>query len=612
MILSLGFDTIVDPVVPLPQIAGAINGIFVSFSGFTQQAFGSTTVVTTYTASGGGGGGIPGPANTPVAVKIYIAGTDRTSCVTIPLRRSWQLGSICTFNFQIQSALAGSYRPAEWDSVIVMLGAYRFFSGVVDNYEEEWHGGGAYYQITVNCVGWSALLERRYAGIDITDTTGATTSPIPPTPSGVPDLGPWSPGQQSGFWHGTPYILGLSNPPAPQAPSTLAQLLAYIQLLLTDAGITFALNGNDGNLTEQTFNWLSIAQILRQLEPQFDILFLMDMYKTIQVLNLTDGTGAAPVSILDSNGPGTAAGSVPTWQNMRIQRGGMYRNRQGERTSQQLNSVTSTTDPNGIITNESSRLSYVAWADDSTAQNALGFVVETIDDAKDIQDKSVLDAMATADLAQGSQTLVKVVIDTTLNTFQPGQVLTINTTIPPLSTDLLIEQIDSESSGPLTDGTLLMRHVLQASNSRFRRGAGLAYQQRLNQAATVPGIPLTGWGYAMMQAETITGLTNPGLVAGLDPKEYIAVRKGIGQWCAWNCQTAPANDVQLDLLANGVSIFATGRKPVIRAGNTFMINTDYAFVADPLKVPAGATLQQDIITTDTSFRDGVFTIMFAG
>jgi hypothetical protein len=604
VILPIGFDTIGQPVTPLQSGAQA-QGLSISLQGFSPQAFGTALGVNTYSPSGSGGGNQTGPPNTPIAVKVYIAGVDRTAYVTVPLRRSWQLGSICTATFLIDSSLAGSYRPDEWDSVVIVLGTYLFFNGVVDNYSELWRYGGSDYRITVNCLGWAALLDRRYLGIDIVDATGATTAPIP-----APVPFTREPGDISAYWYAQPLAFGAL---LPQQPKTLSQLLAFIQSFLADAGITFQMApGTDGPLSEQTFNWLSISQILHSLESQFGILFMIDMYKTIQVIDLNNGRGPAPAQILDSNGSGTSAGAVPLWQQMEIQRGGMYRNRQGERTSQQLNSSYQVTDPNGIITDHSSRLSYVAWADDPTEEARIGFVVETIDDAKDVQDKSVLDAMATADLTQGAKTLIKTVINATLPSFEPGQVLTINTSVPPIAEDLLIEQVDSESAGPLSDGSLLMRNVVQANNSRFRRGAGLAYQQNLHQAATVPAIPLTSWGVFFYQAETIDGITNPGLVSGLKALTPTAPRKGVASFCQWVCAVAPANDVNVDILADGVSIFASGRIPIIRAGQIFMENTDYAFAADPLKIPPGTNFQQNVLTDDADFRDGYLQVMFAG
>ncbi len=525
-----------------PSVAG--HGFVLSALGINQQAFGLPVLVSPHDA-----------------IRVYIHGVDRTSWVTSgTLKRSWQIGSICTASFQLDSSNAGSYRPNEIDSVVIMLGSYKFFGGWVDNYQEMYYPGSGQYQIIVNCVSYAGGLEKIFVGMDINVDSGS-----------------------------------------------LGQLMSYISLTLLDWGIGTVVDpGSLGyNPGPQVFNYPPVSQMLQTICQQTGLSYLVDQWQTLRLFIPDFGYTVAPFQITDSN--------RSDWQQITIQRGGMYRNVQGARGTQQTTLADTSPAVIGYTSGASNRLSVIAYAEDAGEIAAVGRRFTVIQDIKTAQTFEQLQTSANVLLGQGDKHIVKAKVECTRNGLEPGQLLTINTSIPPFSEDLLIEQVDSTAEGGLVNGEVFFRHVVQASNSTFRRGAGIQWMNNLSNAAYNPPLDRTTYTVNFTLAETIEGITNPGLSTGVKPAQVKAPKLGVARDVTVVFTTPPATTAcTFDVTLNGVSIFSPGHIPAVDPTNTEMTAGSYTFASTPVNISEGDIFQLEVVTADPTAMDGILSLTVYG
>ncbi len=528
--------------------------------GFTRQAFGDPSVaghgfVLSTLGISNRAFGTPSLVNPADPINIYIAGVDRTDWVTDgTLKRSWQLGSICTASFQLDSSNAGAYRPNEIDEVVVMIGTYRFFTGWVDNYDERYYPGNGQFTVTVNCMGYQAALDKHFVGIDVNFS-----------------------------WAGLGFIF------------------QYICQSLSDFQISWGgMSATASYITvpPQAFNYPPASQIIQDLCKQFGLAYIVDQYKTLRVFFPDIGTGFAPFSITDAN--------ITDWQQMTITRGGLYRNVQGVRNTQQQLADNSAPAVPGWSATPSTRLSQIATASDGGEIAAVGGKqFQAMEDVRDQQSFSVMQATAGVLLAEGVKHLIKASIELTKMGLEPGQMLPINTTTPPLNEVLLIEQVDSTAVGGMTNGEIFFRHVVKASNSTFRRAAGIQWMNNLINRTNNPPLDRVTYTIVFTLAETIDGIVNPGLSTGVKPSTVNAVKVGVARGVSMNFDTPPTlNECEFDVLQNGVSIFAPGQTPKIGIGQTNLTPASWNFASSPLVVNDGDSFQIEVITADATAMDG--------
>jgi hypothetical protein len=525
-----------------PSVAG--HGFVLAALGINQQAFGTPAIV-----------------NPASPINVFIHGADKTAWVTSgTLKRSWQVGSICTASFQLDSSNAGSYRPNEIDSVVIMLGTYRFFSGWVDNTQEMYYPGSGQFQIVVNCVSYAAGLEKIFIGMDINVDSGS-----------------------------------------------LGQLISYIRIYLLQWGITITVDPSaDGyNPGPQVFNYPPVSQMLQSICQQTGLMYLVDQWQTLRLFLPDFGYAVAPFQITDSN--------KTEWQQLTIQKGGMYRNVQGARGTQQTTLADTSPAVPGYTSGSSNRLSYIAFAEDPAEIAAVGRRFTVVQDIKTAPNVGVLQTTADILLGEGSKHIIKAKIECTRNGLEPGQLLTINTSIPPFSEDLLIEQVDSTAEGGLVGGEVFFRHVVSASNSTFRRGAGIQWMNNLWNAAYNPPLDRTTYTVNFTLAETIEGIANPGLTTGVKPAQVKAPKLGIARDVTVIFTTPPATTAcTFDVTQNGVSIFAPGHVPTVDPTNAEMTAGSYTFAATPVTISEGDVFQLEVVTADSTAMDGILSLTVYG
>lgn len=518
-----------------PSVAG--HGFVLDALGINQRAFGTPTLV-----------------NLADPINVYIAGVDRTAWVTDgTLKRSWQLGSICTASFQLDSSNAGGYRPNEIDTVVIQIGTYRFFSGWVDNYEEFYYPGAFEYKITVNCQGFQAALDKTFVGIDVNFSFAG-----------------------------------------------LGFLLQYVCSAMASFGITWGgLPAIPAYITvpPQTFNYPPASQIVQDICKQFGLAYIVDQYRTLRAFFPDTGTGPAPFSITDGN--------TTEWQQITITRGGLYRNVQGVRNTQQQLADDSAPAVPGWASTGSTRLSQLAVEEDGTEIAAVGGKrFQAMEDVRDQQSYPVMQDTARVLLAEGVKHLIKASIECTRIGLEPGQLLTINTTTPPMVENLLIEQVDSQAVGGMVGSEIFFRHVVKASNSTFRRAAGIQWMQNLVNRTNNPPIDRITYSIVFTYAETIEGITNPGLTTGVKAAIVQAPKTGVGRGIIMTVNTpATTTPCVFDVLQNGVSIFAPGHLPTLDVGATNLGGGVWQFATNPLLVTQGDNFTTEVIAADPTAMD---------
>lgn len=508
---------------------------------------------------------------------VFINGVDRSAWVGLPIRREAEVGARVTCTFSLNDAQQAFFSFAKFQEVVVYCGSYRFFGGIIEQYEETTYMGthaGDVHQYTVKCIDFGALLDRRYIA--------------------------------------THYEIGTGG---------LINIIMYdiVSKYLADLGITW---GGSGGVTGPlinpiTFNWVTAAEVCRILCTQANLDFAVDAYKVLQFMPKSGGTLTAPFSITDGN---------RKWINFAISRDSTYWNYVIVRNSQDFWAIwTDTYTGNGtqvifptryalkqkpevfvngirqtvtdvgayshpydwiwsqtsIYQNPThaaltggdtleikyqSDISQVAIAQD-TAEIAAHGRYDHLLDIKDIVDRTTLQAIADGELAKGLQTVVSVNLETNQIGIEPGQLLTVNTTWPVLNTTILVDSMSSELIGAgnayddLSGNYQEFRHSIRGSNAQLeRRTSGTQLFQQLLQSANQPRDRVQyeiGWTLA----ETIPGLTNPGLQAGIETVQRTAKSDGV----ALVCRLQFKNTQQL----SGITISSTNSLQITNSSMPF-------------------------------------------
>ncbi len=213
--------------------------------------------------------------------------------------------------------------------------------------------------------------------------------------------------------------------------------------------------------------------------------------------------------------------------------------------------------------------------------------------------------------------------------FEPGQFLTVTTTLPLLNEVLMIEQVDSNLQGPFKDqspfiagsGPIRFQHTLKASNTDMHsRQAGYQVFDNM-QRALLPPIDRNSYSPSWTVAESIPGFTNPGVATTDVFAPIAALRPGIVGWVTVSFATPPATtDLIFDILLGGTSIF-----PAVPGGITYPVGTvgpvlTYTFannpepVAGPTKAGTGTVDEFTIVVLqgDAAAADGLIAITVYG
>jgi hypothetical protein len=257
-----------------------------------------------------------------------------------------------------------------------------------------------------------------------------------------------------------------------------------------------------------------------------------------------------------------------------------------------------------------SPLPYVAIAEDTASIADVG-LLEAIVEGREIHDKAQLQEIADGALARGMEEAVEVEVETRVDGFEPGQLVTISTTQPLASGTFLIESVSSRE---------VQRehfvHTIKASDRQFQRSTaqhkffgdlierGRLSIDRVSQLIT--------FGVAV----TIQGITNPGLTVGPKKAIKIAQRKGILGWATLRWKSVDdgaviASAISIDVFRNGTSIFVGGVKMAYPAGQTGTVR-EWRFASDPFEVAEFDVFTMEVLAADAAAKDGTLELVILG
>lgn len=553
-------------------------------------------------------------------ITVFIDGVDRTAQVGIGVTRSMQIGggskATCTFKL-VQQPVA--FRPIQGGNVVIYhRNGYRWFAGVVDSTSEfDYTGSSALNEITVNCVDYGALCDRRIVGREYQPFEG-------------------------------------------QIASILFHNVAEEFLDVFD--ITYVYTGDPGvALGDQVYNWITATQVFNGICEASGWEWRVDFYRELLLFPASTGYLAAPFGLAENDG---------NWRQMTVTRdSSKYRNRVGVRNSASAQPLWSDTfhgdgskrvfqtmsplsakpiiringvpqvvvdfaditvrpydwywlEPTSVVQNLAhavltsgdamtvtypSSLSYVAWAQDDAEITANG-LFEGIEEVKDVATIDALQAIADALLVRRKVRPITANFETDVDGLEPGMGIPIN--VPRLAIDdtLMITQVSSEEQGKS-----FFRHRVRAVNSANQAVSNeMAFLQALIARSAQPKDRVRQ-NMRITLAETIEGIDNPGLTTGLKNAVIAAPDDGylsqvtlFFQSSVGSPITLTSSDVVIDVLQDGVSVFGS-TKMVWPAGAT-ALQTQFQFSAQPLPVVKGDLFTVQVLSADTNAKDGILNI----
>ena len=551
-----------------------------------------------------------------VLVNSYIAARS--------IRRNLTIGGAsrgtCQFTWLNTAATISSARPTVDDEVVIYEGATRFFGGTVESASERFCNGKPIMWVDVRCTDYGIVLDRRVIGKFYTLFMGGTTQ------------------------------------------VTISDIVTRF---LAGTGISFDWPGTpDAYLGEQLFNYCTVAEAIQQIADKADADWSVDQYGVLRMFDKAAGTGAAPYTISDNDGNFDAL----TVTRSRAKR----RNRQGVRNSRSnvalwtdtytalagdtsvettysqevrpyvtLNGTSQTVVESseiggtpydfyyvsygiGVFRNQArplgagdvvvvmypGKLPPVFWAEDA-ADIALHGRWEAVEEVKDITDPDAMQSIADGLLARGLEVPISVELQSRRAGWMPGKVVTVNTTQPLVSASLLIESVDSQEG----EDNKFFRHTIRASNQQLQRtDRADNFVAKLIERGKQP-IDRVTYKIGFTLAETIEGLTNPGLSVGVKPCIRVADKAGVIRDCTLAFKsvddgTPTTADISIDVLKNGVSIFGT-QKMDYPAGASG-VQTQFIFLTFPMPVAQGDVFTVEVISADPLAMDGVIELVVLG
>ncbi len=547
---------------------------------------------------------------------IFIGGADCTKYIKNPsISINMQLGTLATAQFTViqefsNGTIQSTFSPAIRQSVVIHHNAsgYRLFAGNIDSYQTERHSGTAgAITSNVSCSDWGNILSRRA-------------------------VAKW-------------YTVFLGS---------FVPIIArdVVDRFLIDSGITFDGIGPLGaNIGEQLYNWVMASEVFRQGCDAAGLELRIDQWGQLKFIDRATGYEPAPFSITQDNG---------LWRSMRSgQNLGRYANRVIVKNSQDIGALWEDLDtasaltsyettypqsvkplvtvagvemivcamadlgttpgaqyyyiPDGVgifatlaapttgamVVTYPSRTSHVAIAQDD-AEIALYGQYDTIIEVSDITDPDALQAHADQMLAQLVVIPTTVEVETDEMGLEPGQLLTVNANS--VADDFLIESVNIiERYNDLPTATV------QASTASQRNGSSLVQNQRRIARERNPVDRITD-DIRFVLAETIEGITNPGLTTGVkQAMRTFAKHVGYIRQCRLHFNsveqgTPTTSDIEIDVLQNGVSIFASGYM-VFPAGATTE-QVQFNFATNPMPVSHGDVFTFEVISADSSAMNG--------
>jgi hypothetical protein len=516
----------------------------------------------------------------------------------------------------------GAYRPSIDQEVIIYEGTSRFFGGNIEALEEKFYNGTSCNEIRVNCTDYGTICDRRIVGKYYNNITG-----------------------------------GFANP-------TIADIT---ENFLDGTGITYepsTAEATVGPLGEQLFNYTTATEALNQICDKVNCDWRVDYYKTLRIFPKSTGYANAPYTISDNDGNFDSL----TIRTTRAKR----RNRQGVKNSQDNRAIHTDTieafagqiafettyvlegvtpivredgvektvveldqigaggwdyyyvdDGIGVFRSWANpavggevveiiypgRLPVIAWAEDA-ADIAANGKWEAVEEVRDIPDATAMAALASGLLARGKVIPIQATIVSRRAGWEPGQLVTINTTRPPCDETLLIESVDSQEAS----NNQFFTHTIRASNSQLpRTDRADNFFAKMIERDKRPLDRITS-RITFVLAETIEGIENPGLSVGEKQCVRVAEKAGVIRDCVLyfkSSATTPTTDpISIDVFCNGTSIFGD-TKANYPAGATTPQRA-FMFSEDPLRVSKGDIFTIEVLDADSAAKDGVLELVLLG
>lgn len=552
------------------------------------------------------------------AFTIFIDGVDRTKYIKNPsININMQLGSLATASFLViqefgpTGTILSTLSPDVRQAVVIHhnTSGYRMFAGTIESLSTQRFSGviGA-IETQVQCSDWGIIAMRRAMAKWYTVFLGSF---IPIIARDVVDR----------------FLIG--------------------------TGITFDGIGPLGaNIGEQLYNWVMVGEVFRQGCDAAGLDWRIDQYGALKFIDRATGYTPAPFAITQNNGLWI---SLVSGKNL-----GRYANRVIVKNSQDIGALWTDTDTASAATSYEttypqsvkplvtvagvqmivcamadlgstpgaqyyyipdavglfatnlapatgameiiypSRTSFVAIAQDD-AEIALYGQYDHIEEVSDVTDLDALQAIADNLLAQLLTVPTNITVETDQMGLEPGQLLTVSANA--VADDFLVESVAIQEW--YND---LPRATVQASNASQRNGSALVQNQRRIARERNPVDRVTD-DIRFVLAETIEGITNPGLTTGVKRAfRTYAKHSGYIKQCRLHFRsvvlgTLTTSRIQIDVFKNGVSIFPAGQYMVFPAGAT-VEQVQFWFVSNPLEVNQGDKFHYQVVSADSAATDG--------
>ncbi len=431
-----------------------------------------------------------------------------------------------------------------------------------------------------------------------------------------------------------------------------------VQTYLSVFGIVYGGGCPAVSIGTQTFNYVSFTDVLNGICSKLNLEWRIDLFKTLWLFPAGSGYGAAPFTLTSNDG---------NWAEMRVTRSrAQKRNRQYVRNSLDLKPLwtdtfigdgerlvwsvyaklssapritvngveqvvvnfdaqtagwqwtwkefsvwAATPPPVGAVIEVTfpSPFSYVAVAEDAEDIARHG-PIEAVEEVRDVQDLTSLQAIADGLLAKKNVEAVSVTFRTDRSGLEPGMLLSINTARPPLTATVTIQSVESEEFGK----GKIFRHQVKACSAPQAVADEAAFYQRLlerTKQAKNTGTYTLVW----QLAETPDGGENDGLTTGVKAPLLIAPRSGVIRDCVLRFKsvddgTPTTAAIEIDILKNGVSIFGAQRMQ-FPAGATGT-RQQFIFATDPVTVAQGDVFTINVTQADALAKDGVLALTVVG
>jgi hypothetical protein len=566
------------------------------------------------------------PSGSFPGYSVFIAGADRTLYVRqgepvgpgISISR--QINSRSTARFVTVDTSGGAYRPARDEEIIIIeTGTTRLFAGYIERVSEVQLPGTAYFECEVLCTDYGIIIDRRIIGRHYSQFLG--------------------------------FLLGII------VGDTINKFLSDtgISLVWTVAASTY--------IPEITFNYITITEEFNQLAQIAGCDWHIDDHKNLRFFTPTDGYTTAPANLTDSS---------DNWHSLRVDRTRTHRaNRVYVKSSRSLAAVWTdssvgnalgvyattyiqTVKPvvkvNGTakvvvdITQISSGaydfyyfnggvgafynptlpalgggdtvtiqypspLSWVAMAEDAASIAAVG-PFERLIEVNDVFDKAQLQDIADAALARGITDPIELEFETRTAGFAPGQRLNVNTTTPLANDNFIVESVHSREVSQH-----FFWHTVRATNAQFQYAANPnRYYQDLISATRKPTDRIIE-RITFVLAETFAPFVNLGLTAGVKQPIRRAQKAGVIAWVTLVFRsivdgTPITSNIEVDVLQNAVSIFPASARLILRPGE--LEAKVWVFASDPQTVSEGDTFTINVISADSTAKDGTLEVVVVG